>query len=455
MFLDLHTSITAGLNILLLLVVVNRAMAAEISVDEYARRIDGILRVKRELLDTDPGPKIAHEYVSKLDEILRMKRELPVSSGPIRINVDGDHKWMAPGPFDERGPCPGLNALANHGYIPRSGIVTIGQATAAIYLVLGMGLDLAVGLSVYGCVTCGLLPSFSIGGKSKNNSLGLGDCQGLKWSHNRVEGDVSPTRMDFYTGDASNLHLPYFKQLLDITNDTQNIDYDDMTKFRKTRLLNSVNTNPNLFINVITFVLAIITYLLPLRLFSNSLYPPCNQKGCIDYETMKSFFAVTGNGPNLTYNPGQESIPDNWYRVPYGEEYGLKELNQDVLVAVGNDPTLLRLGGNTGEVNSFVGVDFSDLTGGLYNAKNLLESNNLECFIYQALQISALSSLRAFLGKVAESVTPVVEKLLDLSFGGKLTLGCPKLQYDPSLFSGFPGYSMSNSSCSANTTGYD
>ena len=34
------------------------------------------------------------------------------------IDVTGKHAWVAPGPNDLRGPCPGLNALANHGYFP-------------------------------------------------------------------------------------------------------------------------------------------------------------------------------------------------------------------------------------------------------------------------------------------------------------------------------------------------
>ena len=34
------------------------------------------------------------------------------------IDVTGEHAWVAPGPNDLRGPCPGLNALANHGYFP-------------------------------------------------------------------------------------------------------------------------------------------------------------------------------------------------------------------------------------------------------------------------------------------------------------------------------------------------
>ncbi|KAL6863652.1 Peroxidase, family 2 domain-containing protein [Trichoderma novae-zelandiae] len=31
------------------------------------------------------------------------------------------NEWQAPGPDDSRGPCPGLNSLANHGFLPRSG----------------------------------------------------------------------------------------------------------------------------------------------------------------------------------------------------------------------------------------------------------------------------------------------------------------------------------------------
>ncbi|PTB65627.1 Cloroperoxidase [Trichoderma citrinoviride] len=31
------------------------------------------------------------------------------------------NEWQAPGPNDSRGPCPGLNSLANHGFLPHSG----------------------------------------------------------------------------------------------------------------------------------------------------------------------------------------------------------------------------------------------------------------------------------------------------------------------------------------------
>ena len=39
------------------------------------------------------------------------------------VSTSGKHRYI-PANFaagDQRGPCPGLNALANHGYIPRKG----------------------------------------------------------------------------------------------------------------------------------------------------------------------------------------------------------------------------------------------------------------------------------------------------------------------------------------------
>ena len=43
------------------------------------------------------------------------------------VDTTGEHAWKAPGKHDQRGPCPGLNALANHGYLPHNGIGTLDQ----------------------------------------------------------------------------------------------------------------------------------------------------------------------------------------------------------------------------------------------------------------------------------------------------------------------------------------
>lgn len=34
---------------------------------------------------------------------------------------ESNHQYQAPRPNDSRSPCPALNALANHGYLPRDG----------------------------------------------------------------------------------------------------------------------------------------------------------------------------------------------------------------------------------------------------------------------------------------------------------------------------------------------
>jgi hypothetical protein len=46
----------------------------------------------------------------------------------VDVRPGTTHQFIAPGPNDKRGPCPGLNAAANHGFLPRSGITTIAQS---------------------------------------------------------------------------------------------------------------------------------------------------------------------------------------------------------------------------------------------------------------------------------------------------------------------------------------
>lgn len=48
-----------------------------------------------------------------------------------RVSNTGTHRYIAPGPNDIRGPCPGLNILANHGYISRTGVASVLDLTTA------------------------------------------------------------------------------------------------------------------------------------------------------------------------------------------------------------------------------------------------------------------------------------------------------------------------------------
>ena len=55
------------------------------------------------------------------------------SASQQHVSTTGAHAFAPPGSNDLRGPCPGLNAMANHGYIPHSGVATIPQFITGTY----------------------------------------------------------------------------------------------------------------------------------------------------------------------------------------------------------------------------------------------------------------------------------------------------------------------------------
>jgi hypothetical protein len=57
------------------------------------------------------------------------------------VDLENQFPWQAPGPTDQRGPCAGLNALANHGLISRSGILTSEDVLFGIGNATGLSTD--------------------------------------------------------------------------------------------------------------------------------------------------------------------------------------------------------------------------------------------------------------------------------------------------------------------------
>lgn len=81
------------------------------SVDKLAADIEASAKTRRAGTPITPGFNAEQQYVSNT----------------------GDHASVAPGSTDLRGPCPGLNAIANHGYIPHSGVATIPEFIQGTY----------------------------------------------------------------------------------------------------------------------------------------------------------------------------------------------------------------------------------------------------------------------------------------------------------------------------------
>lgn len=73
-------------------------------------------------------PKLTEDAATQLkvlEEALPYeRRQVAFDPQAQFVSTTGKHAWRAPR-FDsgeQRGPCPGLNALSNHGYLPRSGV---------------------------------------------------------------------------------------------------------------------------------------------------------------------------------------------------------------------------------------------------------------------------------------------------------------------------------------------
>lgn len=241
-----------------------------------------------------------------------------------------------------------------------------------------MGLDLAASLAVLGTVWVGnplsLDPGFSIGGATTSvanildGGLGLlgkysdsgmpiflllksfkGTPRGLFGSHNIIEGDSSNTRNDLYmTGDAWTLDMDKFMAFYNMSSDPiGDYDMDIMAERANIRFTESIAENPNFYYGPFTGLIARNAgYIFAGRVLANhtserpegimSEFSFLHEMVCfvlimhsVAKETLKSFFAITGEEGNFVYNYGYERIPENWHKSPV--DYGLVELNLDTV----------------------------------------------------------------------------------------------------------------------------
>jgi hypothetical protein len=183
-----------------------------------ARTLDSVPLVKRQAV---PDPSTRFNAAEQL------------------VSTTGEHAFVAPDfeAGDQRGPCPGLNAMANHGYLPHNGVGSNTDFIEGTFKAFGMSADLSGFLTVRTPsgnnwlikLTCsqvlgstfegnGLV--WSIGGPSKAAPPllpVLGTPQGISASHNVYEADNSPGRGDLYEyGNAFVLQMSQYQQLYDM-----------------------------------------------------------------------------------------------------------------------------------------------------------------------------------------------------------------------------------------------
>ncbi|KAI5361664.1 Putative chloroperoxidase [Septoria linicola] len=233
--------------------------------------------------------------------------------GGYLVPAPGDtaHEFRAPrAGVDIRGPCLGLNAAANHGFLARDGIVTYGELIDAQQNMYNVGFDLANLLAIAGVGLDGDLISrrLSIGCDATSRTRSalsiLASQPGLN-GHSKFEADASLTRNDFFTANAE---------------------------------------NGNFFFGPGSLLLY------GAASFLYELFP--GQGGSPDEATMMSFFAVNKDGSgNYVENSG-ERAPPNWR--PRLEPYKNRDVTREIVAMYLLNPVLF--GGNVGP-NNFNGLN--------------------------------------------------------------------------------------------------
>ncbi|EEB92448.1 hypothetical protein MPER_09040 [Moniliophthora perniciosa FA553] len=154
------------------------------------------------------------------------------------------HPFQAPGPDDARGPCPGLNTLANHGFLPRNGknitIAVVLQGAVDGFNVQNDALNIAAKAALF---TSPLNDQFML------NDIKL---------HGTIEHDGSISRADHALGDNAAFNETYFSVT---ANSNPGVDYYNATSAGlvfKERHADSLANNPNITNTVKEFVIKIV-----------------------------------------------------------------------------------------------------------------------------------------------------------------------------------------------------
>lgn len=145
----------------------------------------------------------------------------------------------------------------------------------------------------------------------------------------------------------------------------------------------------------------------------------------------------------------------NWYKRPLLEPYNAAAVIADDVVEFSAYPDTFRFGGNTNgvrtawrpnastsadfnlKVNTYTGIDINNITGGVYNSKNLFTGNNFACFVFANQQQAIPQALKGIVNNVA-AATKLIFDNFPASIGSGLQ--CPQLaQYDNSIFDPYAG----------------
>jgi len=154
--------------------------------------------------------------------------EVTSFSAGAALNL-ADHPFVPPTDTDSRTPCPGLNALANHGFIPHDGkAITPDNLKQNLMSVYGVTLAFATTLVESGWQACG---KFTAGKKAPTDLHEFA-------KHNKIEHDVSLAHADAAPGEE---YAPVttdqgiLQDLISKSADGQILTLEEIAQFRVAR----------------------------------------------------------------------------------------------------------------------------------------------------------------------------------------------------------------------------
>ncbi len=139
------------------------------------------------------------------------------------------NEWQRPGPGNHRSPCPALNALANGGYLPRDGVVTVAELVRAMETVLGLAPSAGEPVARLAMSRLGKP------GPGGEDVLLLSDLA----LHGFIEHDASLTRRDARKGDAVEVLVPLVDQLVALSQDGKTLTLEDLAVAHQLRMAQS------------------------------------------------------------------------------------------------------------------------------------------------------------------------------------------------------------------------
>jgi hypothetical protein len=154
------------------------------------------------------------------------------------------HPWIPAGAGDVRSPCPALNSLANHGFLPHSGRgMTIPILLKGLSDGLNVGPDFTIAIG-------------SLALAAGKRQLGAFDLDELQQHNFPIEHDASLSRQDTFFGNANDFNNATWQQYLAFFKDADVVSIEAASKGKYARVQDSQKRNPTFTYGPQQFVLS-------------------------------------------------------------------------------------------------------------------------------------------------------------------------------------------------------